>query len=38
MLTLEPSDVIFIALVIWIAIELIDGDWGGGKRAPVPAN
>jgi hypothetical protein len=38
MMNLEPTDVIFIAIVIWIAIELIDGNWGGGKRSRVPAH
>jgi hypothetical protein len=33
---LEPSDVLFIAIVIWLALEIIDGDWGGGRRARVP--
>jgi hypothetical protein len=35
---LEPSDVLFIAIVIWLAIEIINGDWGGGKRSRVPAH
>ena len=30
---LEPSDILFIAIVIWLAIEIINGDWGGGRRA-----
>ncbi len=34
---LEPSDVVFIAIVIWLAIEIINGDWGGGFRNRVPA-
>jgi hypothetical protein len=33
---LQPSDVLFFAIVIWIALEIIDGDWGGGKRLRVP--
>ncbi len=28
---LEPSDVLFIAIVIWLAIEIING---GGRRSP----
>jgi hypothetical protein len=32
----QPSDILFIAIVIWIAIVLINGDWGGGHRTPVP--
>jgi hypothetical protein len=34
---LEPSDVLFIAIVIWIAITIINGDWGGGHPSRVPA-
>jgi hypothetical protein len=30
---LQPTDVLFIAIVVWIAIQIIDGDWGGGRRA-----
>ena len=33
---LDPSDVLFIAIVIWIALEIINGDWGGGHKSPVP--
>jgi hypothetical protein len=35
---LQPSDVLFIAIVIWLAI-VIGSDSGGGfrKRVPVPA-
>ena len=33
---LEPSDVVFIAFVIWLAFEIINGG-GGGRRARVPA-
>jgi hypothetical protein len=29
---LEPSDVLFIAIVIWLAIEIINGG-GGGRRS-----
>jgi len=32
---LQPSDVLFIAIVVWIAIQ-INGDWGGGRRARQP--
>jgi hypothetical protein len=28
-----PADILFICVVIWIALELIDGDWGGGRRS-----
>ncbi len=34
---LQPSDILFIAIVIWIAILLINGDPGGGHRSRVPA-
>jgi hypothetical protein len=33
---LEPSDVLFIAIVLWLIFEIINGDWGGGRRARVP--
>jgi hypothetical protein len=33
---LNPGDVLFIAIVIWIAIQIIDGDSGGGRRARQP--
>ncbi len=32
----DPSDVLFIAIVIWIAVQIINGDWGGGRRARQP--
>lgn len=32
---LEPSDVLFIAIVIWIAIEIINSG-GGGRRSRLP--
>jgi hypothetical protein len=34
---LQPSDIIFIAIVLWLAI-VIDSDRGGGFRKRVPAN
>jgi len=34
---LEPSDVLFILIVIWIALEIINGDWGGGHTARIPS-
>jgi len=34
---MDTLDVLFIALVLWIAVQLIDSDWGGGKRGRVPA-
>jgi len=35
---LQPSDVLFIALVLWLAWEAASGGGGGGKRSrsPVP--
>jgi len=32
---LQPSDVLFIAIVIWLAIQIIDGG-GGGRRSRLP--
>jgi hypothetical protein len=32
---LEPSDVLFIAIVIWIAIQILN-DGGGGRRSRLP--
>jgi hypothetical protein len=34
---LQPSDIIFIAIVLWLAI-VIDSDSGGGFRKRVPAH
>jgi hypothetical protein len=36
---IQPSDVVFIAFVLWLAWEAINGGGGGGKRSrlPVPA-
>jgi hypothetical protein len=31
----HPSDIIFLAIVIWLAIELTSGG-GGGRRTRVP--
>jgi hypothetical protein len=33
----EPSDIVFIVVVLWLAVMSIDGGPGGGKRAFVPA-
>jgi hypothetical protein len=33
---LEPTDILFIAMVIWIAVKIIDGDSGGGRRSRQP--
>lgn len=35
---LQPSDLLFIAIVVWIAIQIINGDWGGGRRARQPVH
>jgi len=34
-MVLEPSDVLFIAIVIWLALEIINGG-GGGRRSRLP--
>jgi hypothetical protein len=31
----QPSDIVFLALVLWLVIELTSGG-GGGRRRPVP--
>ena len=31
----QPSDIVFLAIVIWLAVEL-SGGGGGGRRARVP--
>jgi hypothetical protein len=33
---IQPSDVVFIALVLWLAWEAVNGGGGGGKRSRVP--
>jgi len=33
---LQPSDIVFLALVLWLAIELSSGGGGGGRKR-VPA-
>ena len=33
----EPSDFMFIVVILWIVVMIMDGGPGGGKRAPVPA-
>ncbi len=32
---IHPSDIVFLAMVIWLAIELTSGG-GGGRRKRVP--
>jgi hypothetical protein len=33
----QPSDIVFLAIVIWLAVELSGGGGGGRrKRVPVP--
>jgi hypothetical protein len=34
---LDPSDVVFLAIVIWLALEIMNGG-GGGHRARLPAS
>jgi len=34
-MALEPTDVLFIAIVIWLALEIINGG-GGGRRSRLP--
>lgn len=33
----QPSDILFFAIVIWLAIHLGDGGGGGRRRSRVPA-
>jgi len=33
---LQPSDIVFLAVVLWLAIELSSGGGGGGRKR-VPA-
>jgi len=35
-MALEPSDILFIAIVIWLAVEILSGG-GGGRRSRLPA-
>jgi hypothetical protein len=30
------SDILFLAIVLWIAIVLLGNSGGGGRRSPVP--
>ena len=32
----QPSDIVFLAIIIWLAIELTGGG-GGGRRKRAPA-
>jgi hypothetical protein len=32
----QPSDLVFLAIVIWLAVELTGGGGGRRKRVPVP--
>jgi hypothetical protein len=34
---LDPSDVVFLAIVIWLALEIMNGG-GGGRRARLPVS
>lgn len=32
----NPSDILFLAVVIWMVIEILNNsDWGGGRRVRV---
>ncbi len=31
----QPTDIVFLAVVLWLVIELTNGG-GGGRRKPVP--
>ena len=33
---LQPSDIMFLAIIIWLAIELTGGGGGGRRRKRVP--
>jgi hypothetical protein len=35
---LQPSDLLFIAIVLWLVFVIINSDPGGGHRARVPIN
>jgi hypothetical protein len=35
-MVLLPSDVLFFAIVIWLAWEIINSDGDGGKRSRIP--
>jgi hypothetical protein len=34
----DISDLLFIAVVLWIAMTIINDNGGGGHRTPVPVN
>jgi hypothetical protein len=36
-MALDPSDVVFLAIVIWLALEIMNGG-GGGRRARLPVS
>jgi hypothetical protein len=32
----DPSDIIFLVVILWIVIEILNnGGWGGGRRSRV---
>lgn len=35
LMDVQPSDIVFLAIVIWLAIELTGGG-GGGRRKRIP--
>jgi hypothetical protein len=34
---IDPSDAVFLAIVIWLALEIMNGG-GGGRRARLPVS
>jgi hypothetical protein len=32
----DPSDILFLAIVLWIAVVLLSGSGGGGLRSRIP--
>jgi hypothetical protein len=38
-MTFDPSDIIFVvalAAFVWLVLQIVDGEGGGGKRTPIP--
>jgi hypothetical protein len=35
-MVLEPSDILFIAIVLWLALEILNGGGGGRRRSRLP--
>jgi hypothetical protein len=36
-MSLEPSDILFLIIVLWLLYEILNSGGGGGKRARVPS-